>query len=233
MIHTILINDNNTITKSVVGNILHRTSNVDTLRILVSPTYTDEYGDLQMSDCKCVMEIISPIGRTYTPKTLTPSKELYKSKLEYLLPIDIDITREGGNLEFKLTFTKLEMNSDGSFRERVRKTLSSTLQILPVEQWSDYISDANLDPIVQMLLSTQAQNEQTRVYAEMIMATKGDSLSYNDKTNELQLKSNGEPISSVILEDGNCEDGIPTVDIITIQTPADSGNIETNNVVEF
>ena len=81
MVHTILINSDNTITKRMNGAIMERSENVDSLRILVSPTYADKFGDLNMAECTCVMEITTPIGKTYRAKPLTPSDELYKERV--------------------------------------------------------------------------------------------------------------------------------------------------------
>lgn len=232
MIHTILINGDNTITKSMVSNIMHRSSNVDSLRILVDPVYIDQYGDLNMAECVCLMECVSPISREYTPIVLTSSEALYKNKLEYIIPIDIRFTKEVGDFEFKFIFTKIEMLSDGSFRERSRKTLSSSLQILPVEQWSEYIPDANLDSIAQMILTNQAQMEQLRDYANYLHMSKADTISYNKDTNELSIGTSGRKLDSVILEEFDIESGVPVVEFSSNEPESPSVD-EVNNVVEF
>lgn len=234
--YTILINNDNTLTKSVIKNIMHRSSMVDKFHILANPMYND----FDMREFTCVMEYVLPISKQYIVEILTPSAELYKEKIEYTLPVNTQITSEIGNVELKFTFTKLEMLEDGSKVERVRKTSSTAITILKVEQWSDYISDAKLDPVVQMLLNVQAQNEQSKVYleqlqdaAEILMTTKGDSLYYDSETNELQLQANGEPISSVTLEECNLEDGVPVVDFDNGGEKPDDDDNEYDNVVEF
>ena len=233
--YTILINNDNTLTKSVIKNIMHRSSMVDKIHILANPTYNG----YDMTTFTCVMEYVLPISRQYVVETLTPSEELYKERIEYTLPINTQITSEVGDIEIKFIFTRLDMLEDGSKVERVRKTASTTITILRVEQWSDYISDSKLDPVVQMLLNVQAQNEQSKVYLEQInevanilMTTKGDSLHYDSETNELQLQSNGNAISSVTLEECTMEDGVPVVDFSVIE-PEEPENNEYNNVVEF
>lgn len=233
MIHTILINSDNTITKRMNGNIMHRSSNVDSLRILVDPVYTDQYGDLNMAECSCVLEFVTPIGKKYIPKVLTPSEELYKNRLEYLLPITLELTKEIGELEFKLIFNKLEMKSDGSFTERSRKTLSSSITILPVEQWSDYIADDSLDSIAQIMLTNQSLIEQQKAYAEMLIQTKIDNIEYDETTNVLKGYADGVEVDSVQLEDSSCacEDGVPVVDFDSYVDPDDDS--EFDNVVEF
>ena len=232
MVHTILINSDNTITNRMNGNIMHRSSNVDSLRILVEPTYKDQYGNLNMSDCTCVIEFVTPIGKRYIPKVLTPSEELYKNRLEYLLPITLDLTKESGELEFKFIFNKLEMRSDGSFIERSRKTRSSSISILPVEQWSDYIADESLDSIAQIMLTSQSLIEQQKAYAEMLLQRKIDNIEYDSESNVLKGYADGVEIDSVQLENSDCEDGVPVVDFSNM-TPTPEEDTEVDNVVEF
>lgn len=205
--YTILINSDNTLLKTVTFPIMHRSSMVDGLHVLVDPTYKKSAEEFDMRTFTCLMEYRLPISETYVTEILTPSAELYQEKLEYTLPIDTRLTHEVGNVELKFTFIRLDMLEDGTIAERVRKTSSTTISVLKTEQWSDYIADAKLDPIVQMLLTTQAQNEQTKLYAQMIMATKGDSLSYDSDTNELELKAGGTTISKVTLEGGTNDGG--------------------------
>ena len=227
--YTILVKSDDTLVTTNRETITHRSSLVRKLRFLVDPVYGDD--NLNMSEYACILEYVLPISKEYTPVVLTPSTELYKEKLEYILDIDTEITSEVGEVQLKLMWTKPELLADGSFGEHVRKTLSTTITVLPVEQWSDYIASSNLDSIAQMILTSQAQLEQMNVYAEMLTSSKGDSLSYNPETNELQLKANDEPISSVILEECDLEDGVPAVDFDEVIEPVEPG--ETDNVVEF
>ena len=158
-----------------------------------------------------------------------------------MLPIDTAITSEVGNVEMKLTFTKLEMSSDGSFKEHVRKTDVVNVEILPVAQWSDYVASSDLDNISKIMLESQSQNEQMKAYAEqiqalgqMFMVTKADNIKLDEATGKLQLQSMGAPIGdSVIVGDEDCcEDGIPVVDFSVVE-PESPDDEEVDNVVEF
>lgn len=235
MVHTILINSDNTITKRMNGAIMERSTNVDSLRILVSPTYTDKFGDLNMAECTCVMEITTPIGRSYKTKPLTPSAELYKERLEYLIPITLDMTREPGQLGIKFFFAKLEMNSDGTFKERIRETSDSYLEIIPTKHWSDYVSDSDLSDVIQGILTIQSRAEHLEAVANKINSTKVDNIEYDKDTNILTAYANGEKIDEVELEDSEecgCEEGIPVVDF-TIVEPEKPDDTIVDNVVEF
>lgn len=238
--YTILVKSDDTLIATNRENIYHRTSLVHKLRFLVDPEY--QYGD-EVSDIRsyvCTLEYKTPISDTYMPVILSPSINLFKGKVEYLLPIDTAITSEVGNVELKLTWVKLSMNDDGTFKEQVRKTPTTYIEVLPVAQWSDYITDSKLDNIAQILLSAQSQNEQIKAYVDqiqalgqMFMVTKADNIKYDEETNTLQLQSMGSPIGNpAILEDCECEDGVPVVDFSGQQEP-DAPNDEINNVVDF
>ena len=227
--YTILVKSDDTLVTTNKETIMHRSSLVRKLRFLVDPVYGDD--NLKMAEYTCVLEYVLPISKEYTPVVLTPSTELYKEKLEYILDIDTEITAEVGEVQLKLMWTKPELLADGNFGEHVRKTLSTAITVLPVEQWSDYIASSNLDSIAQMILTTQAQIEQVGAYAESFNATKGDSLAYDPETNELHLKANNESISKVVLEECDYEDGVPSVDFDDIIEPVAPD--ETDNVVEF
>ena len=234
MVHTILINSDNTVTKRMNGAIMERSANVDSLRILVHPTYADQFGDLNMAECTCVMEITTPVGRSYRTKPLTPSEELYKERLEYLLPITLDMTKESGQLGFKFFFAKLEMNADGTFKERIRETFDAYLDMIPTKHWSDYVSDSDLSDVVQGILTIQSRAEHLEAVAEKINTTKIDNIEYDKDSNVLTGYANGIEVDKVEFEDGECgcEEGIPVVDF-TIAEPEESDKSIVDNVFEF
>ena len=203
MVHTILVNNDNSITKRMNGAIMQGSANVDSLRILVLPTYKDKFGDLVMSECTCVMEFITPNGRRYKTKPLTPSEELYKERLEYLVPITLDMTKEDGKLSFKFFFAKLEMNADGTFKERVRETADSYLDIIPTKHWSDYVSDSDLSDVVQGILTLQSRAEHLEAVVDKINTTKIDNLEYDKDTNILTGYADGIEVDRVELEEMN------------------------------
>lgn len=234
MVHTILINNDNTITKRMNGAIMEGSSNVDSLRILVSPTYKDKFGDLVMADCICVMEITTPIGRRYKTQPLTPSEELYKERLEYLLPITLDMTKEAGKLGFKFFFTKLEMNADGTFKERIRETYDSYLDIIETKHWDDYVSTSDLRPLVDVMMTIQSKANHLEAMAEKINSTKIDNLEYDKESNILKGYADGVQVDEVQLEDASecgCEEGVPVVDFTVVEP--EEIIPELDNVIEF
>lgn len=229
--YTILINSDNSLTQSIRERIMHRETNVHTFRFLVDRTWIDKGVNTDMRNYTCILEYRTPISNKYTPIPLTPSVELYKEKLEYLLPIDTRLTAEVGNLEIKFIFAWLEMDTNGNFIEHSRKTDTTAIPIIKTDQWSDYIPTADMDNIVQMLLTNQAQSQQIGAYADIIYATKVDGIQYDPKTNKLGVTAHGTVVDEVTLEDCKCDEGVPVIEFSNSkeEPPTD----EYNNVVEF
>lgn len=228
--YTILVKSDDTLVATQRQNIMHRSSLIRQLRFLVDPVYGNQ--KLNMKDYVCVLEYRTPISNRYTPVVLTPSEELYKEKLEYTLEVDTKITAEVGMVEMQLKWMTVEMLENGSFNEHVRITGSTAIEILPTNKWSDYIASSDLDNITQIMLTTQAQAEQLKLYADYLDMTKVDEIKYDEDTNTISGLSNGRTVTTATLEeDCNCEDGIPVVDFSVIE-PEDT-DPEMDNVVEF
>ena len=240
--YTVLVKNDNTLIATVRTNIMHRSSMVDGFRVLVDPIYNEEEA-FDMRTFQCVMEYKLPISDKYTVEILTPLDELYNGKLDYRLPIDTQLTSEIGDVEFKFMFLRLDMDTDGNPIERNRKTSSSTIKILPVEMWNDYIASSDLDSIAQMLLMGQAQNKymgemvnQLGKYADMLNMTKADNIAKDEETHELYLTANGKEIGNRIKDSGGLSDdhGVPVVEFgASPIVPGEDENGEIDNIVEF
>lgn len=205
--YTILVNNDNTLMASIKERIMHRSTMVDKLHFLVD----QKYGDLDMSKFTCILEYKLPISNKYIVETLVLSQELYKNKLEYLLPITTKITSEFGNVSMKLTFTYLEMDENGNTIEHVRNTDSIILPIIPIERWSDYIPDTDLDAIAQIMMSLQSKIEEEKAYAEILHQNQVNDLVLTN--NLLQVSTNGTPIGTgvKITSEEEIAKGFPTV----------------------
>lgn len=243
--YTILVRNDDSLTATQRENIYHRTSGMQKFRILVDKLWTKNGMSFDMTAFDCTLEYRTPISHKWTPVHLTASDALYKDKVEYLLDITLGMTAEVGMLELKLTWAKLDMNADGSFNPRVRKTPEIGVEILPTAQWSDYVAESDFDMMVQYTLQNQAYMNQVGQYAEEIkQLTQYNTISKADnmRTEEtedgkqiIQLESMGMPIGEPVeVKGGNgncdCEEGIPAVDFSGVEPDKD---IEVDNVVEF
>lgn len=240
--YTILVKDDFTLVATNRENIFHRSSMAHKLRFLVDPIYTKNGKEIDLRTCICTLEYRTPISHKYTPLILSPSADLYKEKVEYLIPVDTNITAEVGNVEMFLGWKKLTMNPDGSFEPFVEYTGKTEIEILPVERWSDYIADENLDYLAQFLLKNEAQNQQMQTYVDQIyqmsqsiMLDKADNIRTEDVDGKqyVQLESMGMPIGDAVeVKAGECDlsEGVPVVEFTSVEPEGDK---EVDNVVEF
>ena len=188
--YTILINDDNTLTTSVRERIMQRSKLVDSLHFLCPPTYKE----LDMTDFTVTLEYILPVSREYKTEELVKSDELYKEMLEYKLPFDTDLTKEAGEIEVKLTFSKVDLDEDGNNIQYVRKISSTTITIVPIESWCDIIPDKALDAIDQRIIKTDAQIKALLDVNEITRLEKADNLVLDSENKELYLTAEGEQI---------------------------------------
>ena len=192
--YTILINDDNTLTTSVRERIMQRSKLVDSLHFLCPQTYKE----LDMADFTVTLEYILPVSREYKTEELVKSDELYKEMLEYKLSFDTDLTKEAGEIEVKLTFSKVDLDEDGNNIQYVRKISSTTITIVPIEAWCDIIPDKALDAIDQRIIKTDAQIKALLEANEITRLEKADNLVLDSDTKELYLTAEGEQIGDKV-----------------------------------
>lgn len=202
--YTFLINEDNTLTASVVERVMERSKMVDNLHFLADPTYKG----VDMSDYTVLLEYLLPVSKRYKTEILTKSDELYKNKLEYTLPFDTNLTNEPGDIQMQLTFSNITMDPDGKTTQHVRKVGPGVIHIIPVSAWSDVVPDATLTAVDQRIIALEALAKTLQERNQAIFDSKADNLSYDDHT--LQLTSNGKKIGNAIkitTESVETEDG--------------------------
>lgn len=150
--YTILINEDNTLTASVVERVMQQSKLVDTLHFLADP----EYKGKDMRDYVVMLEYRLPVSKKYRTEFLTLSDELYKNKLEYKLPFDTALTSEAGVIEFQLTFGNIEMDAEGRTTQYIRKVGPGEIKIIDVYDWAATIPDEALNALDQRIIAMQA-----------------------------------------------------------------------------
>ena len=192
--YTILVNNDNTLTTSVRERIMQRSKLVDSLHFLVSPIYKG----LDMTDFTVTMEYILPVSKEYVSEVLVKSEELYKEMLEYKLPFNTDLTKEAGEIEVKLTFSKVDLDEDGNDIQYVRKISATSITIVPIESWCDIIPDKALDAIDQRIIKTDAQIKALLEANEITRLEKADNLVLDGENKELYLTAEGNQIGDKV-----------------------------------
>lgn len=191
--YTILLNNDNTFTVSHRERIMQRSKLVDKFHILVEPLYNE----FDMKDFTVVIKYLLPISKKYKSEVLELSTDLYKDRYEYILPFDTELTTENGDIEFTVTFTKLDMDSEGNGVQYVRTTDNCTLSILPISKWDDIVPDEALNAVEQKIIELSAQTQKLADMAETYDKTKADNIGINED-GSVQLKSHDEWIGNAI-----------------------------------
>lgn len=192
--YTILVNNDNSLITSIKERIMQRSKLVDSLHFLVEPIYKE----LDMSDFTVMLEYILPISKEYKTEILVKSENLYKEMLEYKLPFNTELTKEAGDIEVKLTFSKVDLDTDGNDIQYVRKTSATTIPIIAIETWCDIIPDKALDAIDQRIIKTDAQIKALLEANEITRLEKADNLVLDSENQELYLTAEGNQIGNKV-----------------------------------
>lgn len=238
--YTILVNPDNSLYGSQKSRIMQRSKLVDNLRFIVEPTYND----VDMTNATVMLEYVLPVSRKYKTVLLVLDDERYNDCfLQYKLPFDTGMTNEAGSLELQLTFAYVEMDSNGVGIQRVRKTSSTTIEIIPITAWSDIVPDEALSSLDERLIKLDAQMRAMNDYLDVLDENKVDNLVYNDKEETLQLSANGIGVGDKVSVREMLDDGIPVVDLDSSNSGSDDDSDNDNkdscdcgcedNVVEF
>lgn len=196
--YTILVTNENEMVASVKERIIQRSKMVDKLHFLVEP----EYKGIDMTPFTVTLEYVLPISKEYCSEVLVKSEELYKEYLEYVLPFDTRLTQEPGEIELQLTFTNVDMDTEGNTTQYVRKIAPPvTVTIIPISNWSDLIPDSALNVVDQKMLELDSKIKALEEMSGLVATSKADNIVLDPETHELYLVSNGTPIGNKITTD--------------------------------
>lgn len=232
--YTILVCEDNSLYGSHKERIMQRSKLVDSMAFIVNPIYKG----IDMTNASVVLEYLLPVSKKYETEYLTLSDERYNDCfLQYKLPFDTKITSEHGSVELQLTFAYADLDENGNSIQRVRKTSTTIIEIIPISAWSDIIPDAALSALDQRILK---QDAQIKALNELANALDGnvnivDNLVYNSIDETLQLSANGVGVGSKVSVKDMLDDGSPVVDLNSTyeDKPNDDGESTESNVVEF
>lgn len=228
----ILLDDDHSLIITCRECIMQRSKLVGELVFLIPAVYDSI---LETRNCTVLLEYITPVSKHYRTEILTPSEETYENYVQYILPVDTELTAEAGNIELQLSLLATSLEN-GKVVERVRKTKTATIEITPMSPWSDYIPDSALSVIDQRIIKQDAQLKAFEEIVNNFNITKADNLTYNDDNNELQLMADGFPIGEKIqlkgtIDEDSLVDGLPVVEFSTSDSSDNSPS--ESDIIEF
>ena len=221
--YTVLLQKDNTVHyTNITGVKIIQNSTSNTIQFL-SPIMDDEGNDL--TDAIMQIEYVYP-SKEYGIKYLSPTSTNYKTgyELQYLLPMDAEMTKEAGTIQFVVTFLHMVESEDGiSVQEYVNKHLEGIIPIEAGSKWQMYVPDDLLLPIDQRILKMEAQQALlTALAGKLEAATPADVTLENEKiqliNNKKELVGEGvnvHDLSPIIGPDIAGTDGDGVVDGVT------------------
>lgn len=230
--YVILVNNDDTLTATKKERIMQRSKLFNNLWFLAEK----EYNGYDMSKCTVMLEYVLPVSKKYRSEILTMDEEGYEDHLKYVLPLDTQITNEAGKIELQLTFVYTDLDVYGEPVQRVRKTSTTTINIIPISAWSDIIPDDALTSIDQRLIKLDAQIKHLGEVGDVLSETKADNIKYDEGNNSLRLTANGNDIGDEVkLKDCPVtEEGIPVIDLGSGQGGGDEKpDTGDSDVIEF
>ena len=178
------MNQDKSLTITTKTNIYRKENMVDKLKLLFPETYEN----LNLAECTATLKY-TDINNVPHAEILQKDEELYKGKLSYSLPIDSNLTKLPGDINLRVTFTKLDMDTQTQY---TMHTGEVTIPILPLSDYYNFVPEESLEFVDQMVGTLQAKIEAIEKLAEAYDNEKADNIVYED--NKLQLISNGEKI---------------------------------------
>ncbi|EGN44173.1 hypothetical protein HMPREF0991_03112 [Lachnospiraceae bacterium 2_1_58FAA] len=183
------MNDDKSLTATVVTTLYQREKLADKIQILIPPNY----GELDLSEFTATLKYVDQANVPHA-EILKKDAELYKEHIRYVLPVDTELTQYAGDITIRLTFTKTDMEARKVF---VVHTGELVIKISPLKDYYSFVPDESLEFVDQIVSDLQNKISALDKIADIYDKTKADNIQIkNGKT--LQLLSNHTPIGDEV-----------------------------------
>ena len=186
--YTIIMNEQKELIATVKNILYQKEKLVDKIQFL----FPQNYNELKLSECTAILKYLDQSNIPHA-EILKKDDELYKNHLRFVLPIDTNLTQFAGDIEIRITFSKVDMEQQ---KQYVLHTSPIVLTINPLKDYYTFIPDESLEFVDQLVGNLEAKLEATDIIAESYDKEKADNISYED--NKIQLTSNGSKIGDAI-----------------------------------
>lgn len=182
------MNDQKELIATVKTMLYQKEKLVDKIQFL----FPQDYNGLNLSECTAILKYLDQSNVPHA-ELLQKDEELYKDHLRYILPVDTNLTRFAGNIEIRVTFSKVDMESQQQY---VLHSGPLIITINPLKDYYAFVPDESLEFVDQLVGNLEAKLESVDKIASAYDAEKADNITYEN--NKIQLTSNGEKIGNAI-----------------------------------
>lgn len=186
--YTIIMNSDKSLTSTITTTLFQRENLVDKIQFL----FPEFYDDIKLSDFTATLKYIDQANIPHA-EILLKDESLYKNKIRFTLPIDTDLNTYAGDIQIRITLTKVDMDEK---KQYVLHTGEAKITISPLKDYYTFVPDESLEFVDQLVGSLTSKIEATEKLAEAYDKNKADNITYEG--NKIQLTSNGQKIGDSI-----------------------------------
>lgn len=203
--YTLKITDENTVVTTVKERLVERSNDVDNIQIITAKLYKEQ---LDMSDTSLYMKYKLPVTDKIKITQLIPNNLNYETNyIQYLIPADVNLLAEAGDIEVSFTFLKLVSNDDDSVTSYVRKTTSGVIHVSPLAAFDKYEPSEMFTETDQRLLALIAAVKDLNAQSKAI---------YENMVKDIRLNTDDKKITLTDRNGDDTGDGIATKDLTAL-----------------
>ena len=211
--YTILMNNDGSLICTTPRNILYQSENyADTIHFILP----QKYKDIELKDFTVALKYINPANIAKLEILTLSNSEYKESYLEYILPVNTEITKMAGKISYYLTMLKVDKQTGTKYISH------SSEAVLEIKQVNNYFVDENsFQGIDKRIFELQ---EIAAIYDK----SKADNIARED--NNIYLTANGNKIGDSIPLDAYDPNGLDVIEFGKIDSPDDEEGFD---VIEF
>lgn len=203
--YTLKITDENTVVTTVKERLVERSNDVDNIQIITAKLYKEQ---LDMSDTSLYMKYKLPVTDKIKITQLIPNNLNYETNyIQYLIPADVNLLAEAGDIEVSFTFLKLVSNDDDSVTSYVRKTTSGVIHVSPLAAFDKYEPSEMFTETDQRLLALIATVKDLNAQSKAI---------YENMVKDIRLNTDDKKITLTDRNGDDTGEGIATKDLTAL-----------------
>lgn len=188
--YTIVMDDYKNLIATVKMRICQHEKLIDKLQFLLPQTY----GDLDLSQFTVALKYIDNGNKAHI-ELLTRDEELYKERLRYTVPIDSALTVFSGDIDLRLTLTKIDPSIGTQY---VLNTGPVTVHVDSIPDYYQFDPDTSMEIIDQMVTQLDSRIAELNALTEANFISKADNIIIDRDNKTLQLTSNDLPVGDAI-----------------------------------